>query len=355
MPRVMSATARPPDAKGPVDNPVCVLVGPRRMTWMVRRLPPEPREGWVRLRFLYCGVCGSDLSCFEGRRGSVYPLSLGHEFVAVVERLGKGVRDLEVGDLVVSDLQFRCGACTYCRTRRSHLCESGREGLFTNRGLAERADIDRTYLVRISGSGPLPRMTLAEPLSCVLHGLEGLPLHTAARVAVVGSGSIGSCMAFALVRAGVTFDVVESHPERRRRIALCLPAGSSAVAEADGHYDLVLDASGTPAGMLYACRLLEPGGLLSSMSHLDGHAQDGRFLALFSRKDATLRMSHLNGEPHNLRRAVELLEDRWVGPWDDLLAVHTTTEVQEVFARRHESPGNKDVVDCSVFGAGPCG
>lgn len=73
------------------------------------------KPDYVRVQFLYCGICGGDYSCFLGRRTS-YPYTLGHEFVASVIDTGKNVNNFYIGDFVVSDFNYRCQKCSYCLT-----------------------------------------------------------------------------------------------------------------------------------------------------------------------------------------------------------------------------------------------
>ena len=96
--------------------------------WLTRRGRFELRRhdeaelgpGDARIRFSYVGICGSDLSKFEGRRRLRYPVTMGHEFVATVEAVGEAVAGVSAGQVVTSDLNLRCGACDQCRARRSH-------------------------------------------------------------------------------------------------------------------------------------------------------------------------------------------------------------------------------------------
>jgi (R,R)-butanediol dehydrogenase/meso-butanediol dehydrogenase/diacetyl reductase len=346
MPVLTRRSPAPSSAPAPEQTTFYVLTAPGRLEKRSARLGPL-QDGWVRLRFHYCGICGSDVSFFHGRRGPVYPLSLGHELVATVEALGNGVEGLAVGTLVTSDLQYRCGACFYCAHGRSHLCEQAQRGLFSNRAFATLGDVHHSYLFPLPGRVPAPAMTLAEPLSCVLHAVEPLDLAAPGRVLIVGAGSIGLCMSFALTAHGVAFEITDRSRERLARIEACLAGASRAVDAPSELYDLVLDASGTPGGLLLACRCLRPGGTLCSMSHLDGLTQEEQFLTLLSRKDATFRMSYLNGERDNVTRAIALLRDRWSGEWDRLLAVHPDSALEAVFANHGDGGANKDVVDCS--------
>src|SRR3954470_24299009 len=106
---------------GPVLNWHYALVSRGHVDRVEARLQ-NLRAGWARVRFEYCGVCGTDRSHVGGQRPVDFPLPLGHEWVAVVEATGPGVEDVAAGDVVVSDLNFRCGACRQCQAGRSHLC-----------------------------------------------------------------------------------------------------------------------------------------------------------------------------------------------------------------------------------------
>ena len=83
-----------------------VLVAPR--TIEIRDFPePEPDDYSIVARPDVCGICGTDLHLFEGHMNIPYPLIMGHEFTATVEKIGakaKGLeatgRELHAGDLV---------------------------------------------------------------------------------------------------------------------------------------------------------------------------------------------------------------------------------------------------------------
>jgi threonine dehydrogenase-like Zn-dependent dehydrogenase len=82
----------------------------------------EPTDAIVRLTA--SAICGTDLHMIRGtmsgmKRGTI----LGHEGVGVVERLGDGVRNLNIGDRVVICSTIACGACSYCRAGYQSQCD----------------------------------------------------------------------------------------------------------------------------------------------------------------------------------------------------------------------------------------
>jgi S-(hydroxymethyl)glutathione dehydrogenase/alcohol dehydrogenase len=88
----------------------------------------EPRSGEVLVRLEACGVCHTDLFTASGADPSGYsPAVLGHEGAGVVEAVGDDVRDLAVGDHVVTLFSPQCRECVHCLDPRTNLCLAIRE------------------------------------------------------------------------------------------------------------------------------------------------------------------------------------------------------------------------------------
>ncbi len=85
--------------------------------------PPGADE--VLIKIAAAGLCHSDLSVINGDRPRPMPMALGHEAAGVVEELGAGVTDLQVGDHVVVVFVPSCGHCAPCAEGRPALCEPG--------------------------------------------------------------------------------------------------------------------------------------------------------------------------------------------------------------------------------------
>src|SRR6476646_11395047 len=83
----------------------------------------EPKQGEVLVRLVACGVCHTDMYTASGVDPSGYaPTVLGHEGGGVVEAIGEGVRDVAVGDHVVTLFSPQCRECEHCRDPRTNLC-----------------------------------------------------------------------------------------------------------------------------------------------------------------------------------------------------------------------------------------
>ena len=80
------------------------------------------------VRLVACGVCHTDMYTASGADPSGYaPAVLGHEGAGVVEAIGEGVKDLTVGDHVVTLFSPQCRECVHCLSPRTNLCMAIRE------------------------------------------------------------------------------------------------------------------------------------------------------------------------------------------------------------------------------------
>jgi S-(hydroxymethyl)glutathione dehydrogenase/alcohol dehydrogenase len=88
----------------------------------------DPRGREVLVRLVACGVCHTDLYTASGVDPSGYaPAVLGHEGAGVVEAIGPDVRDLAIGDHVVTLFSPQCRECDHCRSPKTNICTAIRE------------------------------------------------------------------------------------------------------------------------------------------------------------------------------------------------------------------------------------
>jgi len=70
-------------------------------------------------------ICGSDLHLYDGfiptmEEGDI----LGHEFMGIVEEVGKDVNNLDRGDRVVIPFTIACGSCEFCKKKFWAACDN---------------------------------------------------------------------------------------------------------------------------------------------------------------------------------------------------------------------------------------
>ena len=81
---------------------VAILEKPYSMK-LARAKIPEPGDDELRIKVKYVGICGSDLEAYRGLRKPEFisfPARLGHEVGGVIEKLGKNIKGLKVGQKV---------------------------------------------------------------------------------------------------------------------------------------------------------------------------------------------------------------------------------------------------------------
>lgn len=194
--------------------------------WEVELAPPGPGE--VLVRVAAAGVCHSDLSIINGDRPRATPIVLGHEASGVIEALGEGVTDLEVGDHVVLLFVPGCGNCLPCAEGRPVLCEpaaqAGVAGTLLSgarriskdgqpishfvgvSAFAEHAVLSRRGVQKIDKRIPLE---IAALFGCAVMTGVGAVANTAKvqpgqSVAVVGLGGVGLSGVMGALAAGAT-------------------------------------------------------------------------------------------------------------------------------------------------------
>jgi NDMA-dependent alcohol dehydrogenase len=85
----------------------------------------EPRDDEVGVRIVACGVCHTDWHCANGDSQVNYPCLTGHEGGGIVEKVGKNVKRVKVGDKIVMSWIPSCGHCQWCVSGQGHLCNRG--------------------------------------------------------------------------------------------------------------------------------------------------------------------------------------------------------------------------------------
>lgn len=84
-----------------------------------------PREGEVLIRYLYAGLCHSDVHIAHGDMEARLPMVLGHEGAGIVEEVGPGVTRVKAGDHVVCSYIPNCGTCRWCASGQQAICDMG--------------------------------------------------------------------------------------------------------------------------------------------------------------------------------------------------------------------------------------
>jgi len=187
----------------------------------------EPREDEVRVRLVATGVCHTDVAVRDHTIVPMpQPIVLGHEGAGIVEKVGKSVTKVKVGDRVILSGDS-CGHCASCQESLPCYCHEffprnfggGRldgttplsingEKVHTFMGqgsFASHVVCHDRNVVKVGADAPLK---LLGPLGCgVITGAGGvisaLKVGVGKSIAIFGTGSVGlsAIMAAKLVGA----------------------------------------------------------------------------------------------------------------------------------------------------------
>ncbi|MGD6979207.1 MULTISPECIES: alcohol dehydrogenase AdhP [Citricoccus] len=163
----------------------------------VKDLPiPEPGPGQALVKLISTGVCHTDLHARDGDWPvqPTPPFVPGHEGVGIVEKVGEGVTDVSVGQMVGNAwLSSACGSCEYCRTGWETLCESQTNGGYSVDGsFGEYMLVDARFAAIIpEGADPYE----VGPVLCagvtVYKGLKQTEVRPGQWVVISGIGGLG--------------------------------------------------------------------------------------------------------------------------------------------------------------------
>lgn len=204
----------------------------------------DPGPGQLLLKVVHNGVCASEVGPWAD--GPVDGVErFGHEPIGTVVARGPGV-DLDVGAWVTGRV----------------------EPSYADHVIADARDV-----VALPDDLP-PGIALGEPVGCVIDGIGRTTIRPGDRVVVIGAGFMGRVAIQLLVHtwaADVT--VVEPRPDAR---AGAIADGADAAVAPDelagtrDSADVVIEASGTQAGLDLATTLAREHGVLSILGYHQG-------------------------------------------------------------------------------------
>lgn len=179
-----------------------IYAGPKQA--VLQTVPePERKDGQVKLKVKYCGVCGSDIGIFLGTHPRAKaPLIFGHEFLGIVQEDGKR---LKKGDRVVCYPLLTCGHCLACRTGNSHVCNTlGLVGIDCDGGIAEYVCANEEMLFKVPDGVSDRAAVVAEPLAVIVHSMFQAQFKPLDCAVVIGAGPIGMLTGIVLKHLGAS-------------------------------------------------------------------------------------------------------------------------------------------------------
>ena len=279
----------------------------------------EPTDAIIRLSAT-C-VCGSDLWPYRGIETVEGPVPMGHEYVGIVEAVGRDVTTIKPGQFVVGSFFASDNTC--------EICQAGYQSSCVHRVLmgtiGTQAELARVPLAdgTLVATPDLPPADLiasflaaSDVLGTGWFGAVAAEAGPGKTVAVVGDGAVGLLAVLAAKQLGAERIIAMSRHQPRQQLArhfgatdIVAERGDEGVARIKdltnglGAHS-VIEAVGTQESMMQAIRSTRPGGHVGYV----GVAHDVELPG----DELFFSHVHLHGGPAAVRRFLpELIDLIW--------------------------------------------
>ncbi|MBU0455588.1 MAG: L-threonine 3-dehydrogenase [Pseudomonadota bacterium] len=163
--------------------------------WMYDAPMPEIGPNDLLVKIKKTAICGTDIHIYNwdewSQRTIPVPMTTGHEFIGIVEKVGSAVEGYKVGDRVSGEGHVVCGHCRNCRAGKRHLCRNTK-GIGVNRtgAFAEYLSLPASNAVLIPENVSDDEAAIMDPLGNAVHTALSFDL-VGEDVLITGAGPIG--------------------------------------------------------------------------------------------------------------------------------------------------------------------
>ena len=160
---------------------------------------PECKNGWVIVKVMAAGVCGSDIPRIFLNGTYHFPTIPGHEFSGIVYQVSDNATDKEkelVGKPVGIFPLIPCKECDNCKEKHYEMCDNYNYlGSRCDGGFAEYVAVPIWNLIELPVGIEYREAAMLEPISVALHGVRQAGVKEKDTVVIYGAGTIGIFMA----------------------------------------------------------------------------------------------------------------------------------------------------------------
>jgi threonine dehydrogenase-like Zn-dependent dehydrogenase len=219
---------------------------------------PRRGEGFALIRVLAAGICNTDLELQRGYYG--FRGRPGHEFVGEV--VDADTKEW-IGRRVAGEINLACGRCDWCRNGLGRHCPKRTVlGIVRHPGaFAEYLTLPERNLHRVPAAIPTEQAVFVEPLAAACEILDQVRIPKGADTAVLGDGKLGLLAAHVLHAHGAKVTLFGRHKEKLKLAARSdIDTHDTRKRLPAARFDVVVEATGSPEGLLSAVTMTKPRG-----------------------------------------------------------------------------------------------
>ena len=195
----------------------------------LRQVPiPEPGPGEVLIKVHKTAICGTDVHIYNWDPWATEhikpPMTIGHEYVGEIAKLGEGVTGLKPGQRVSGEGHITCHHCRNCHTGNIQWCKYTKSvGVDRDGAFAEYVCIPATNVILIDESLPEDVVAFFDAVGNATH--TALMFNVIGEdVLITGAGPIGIIAAgickFAGARRVIITDLNDYRLDLARRMGV---------------------------------------------------------------------------------------------------------------------------------------
>ena len=173
---------------------------------------PEIGENDLLIKIHKTAICGTDIHLYKwddwAAKTLPVPAIIGHEFIGVVEKIGKNVTEFSPGDRVSGEGHITCGHCQECRNGRRVLCPKTSNIAINGHGcFAQYFRFPAENAFKMPEEIPDEIATLFDPLGNAVHSALSTEI-VGKDVLITGAGPIGLMCIPLVKKAGARHVVI---------------------------------------------------------------------------------------------------------------------------------------------------
>ena len=221
---------------------------------------PVRQKGEVLIRVCRAGICSTDIEIVKGYIPGFCGIP-GHEFCGYIEEADDAALK---GRRATAEINCACGKCDWCKKELRRHCPhrtvlgiTKRDGAF-----AEYIVVPHENVVIIPDEIPEPSAVLIEPLAAALEIVEQMPVNKEHQVLLVGDGRLAQLIGCVFCANGIPLTAVGKHAAK---LGLLAERGAQTFLRdtfTPSPFDVVIEASGSPAGFDLALACVKPRGAI---------------------------------------------------------------------------------------------
>ena len=246
----------------------------------LRRVPvPEPGPGEVLIKIHKTAICGTDVHIYNWDPWAAEhirpPMTIGHEYVGEIAKLGDGVKGLKIGQRVSGEGHITCHQCRNCHTGNIQWCKYTKSvGVDRDGAFAEYVCIPATNVILIDPELDEDVVAFCDAFGNATHTALMFDL-VGEDVLITGAGPIGIIAAgicrFAGARRVIITDLNDDRLELARKMGVDaavntlrddLPRIMKEKKLTEG-FDVGLEMSGSGAALQQMIQNMRNGGKIS--------------------------------------------------------------------------------------------